>query len=244
MTHGESFLLLSLLSFTQDRRTLYNMKDHFSKMPLHLFFNSDIDINYFNDDVLARFLEAINDYGPSEFFLRVVIHMASQLPDYLNFDRLHTDITNFTVYGQYSNNNSDNSEYIKIVHGHPKDKRSHLKCLSLGLITNSLGNPVYMMPLSGNCSDNKELNVMILNFLKSIKNILISGSKPLFIADAAFYSEKNIYDFPIYFITRVPESINEAKELIHKDIKLIKWNDDSRYSFYLTTSNYAKVKQN
>jgi transposase len=244
ISHGESFLLLSLLSFTQDRRSIYDIKEYFYKMPLFLFFNRDIDINDLNDDALARFLEAINDYSPSEFFLKVVSYLASFLPNYLNFDRLHTYITNFIVYDQFSDNDIDNYEYIKIVHGHPKDKHNNLECLSLGLVSNSLGIPIYMMPLSDNYSCTNELNLIIDNFLKSIKNIIIDDSKPLFIADPEFYNEKNIYDFPIYFITKVPESINEAKDLIYKDIKLIKCNDDLLYSFYLTTSNYAKVKQN
>jgi transposase len=222
ITNGEAFKFLTLSSFTQYRRSLYSLAQHMSMTPLFLFFNKNINIIDLNDDLLGRFLEAIDDYGPSAFFLRIVQYLAPKLPHLLNFDRLHADITNFTVFGQYKYTNDEDisEELIKIVHGHPKDKRSHLKCLSLALICNSKGCPVFMKPLSGNCSDNKELNLLIRNFFGSIEKTINHESPPLFIADAAFYSKDNIADFPAEFITRVPETLSEARNLIFKDIKM------------------------
>jgi transposase len=245
VTHGEAFKFLLLSCFDQKRRALYNLCHNMAKTPLFLFFKRDIDILDFNDDILANFLEVVNNYGTSAFFLRIIQHLAPKLPTLLDFDRLHADITNFTVYGQYSYTEFENhdNELIKIVHGHPKDKRSHLKCLSLALITNTIGSPVFMKPLDGNCSDNKELNLLIRDFFNNIKNTLSDKSDPLFIADAAFFSKNNIANFPADFITRVPETLSESHNLIYSNLPLSILENDPRYSFYATKSSYGDVEQ-
>jgi transposase len=241
VTHGESFLFLTLYEFSSKRRTLYTMSDELHKTPIFLLFGRDIDIKDFSDNVLGAFFDAINDYGPSLFFSRIVHHLSRYLPDFLCLDRLHANITNFTIYGEYTND--DNYNMIKIVHNHLKDERNHLKRLSLVLITNSLGSPVFMKGLSGNCSDNKELNLSIHELIKSMQNIITNDHKPIFIAYESFYSDNNIKDFSFYFLTRVPETIKDCKELKYKDIDLITFDNDPRYSYYLTTSSYAGVEQ-
>jgi transposase len=245
---GESFLFLSLLSFALDQRTSYNMTDILRHAPIFLFFKRDIDINDFNDDALGRFFEAINNYGTSAFFLRIVHHLSSQLPELIKFDKLHTNIANFTVYDEFLDFLPDDSsdkilKIFKIVHGHSEDKINYLEYLSLGLITNSLGAPVFIKPLSGNCSDNKDLNLLIREFATLNKQLFLDNLSSIYIADADFYSEKNITDFPTYFITRVPETIDECKQLKYSNVTMTTFNDDPRYSFHLTTSHYAGIEQ-
>ncbi|MDR2458279.1 MAG: IS1634 family transposase [Clostridiales Family XIII bacterium] len=245
ITHGEAFKFLSLSAFSMYRRSFYKLSTYLSQLPLFALFRPNIDALSFNDDALAKFLEEIDEYGPQAFFLRIVQHLAPQLPHLLDFDRLHTDITNFTVYGQYEQDiDEDNpKDLIKIVYGHPKDKRSHLKCLSLALVTNSAGMPVFMKPLSGNCSDNKELNIIMREFFECIKKTLKGESGPLFISDAAFYCKKNISDFPADFITRVPETLTESRNLIFSNFTMRTMHGDPRYSFYETKSSYADLEQ-
>ncbi|MDR2197958.1 MAG: IS1634 family transposase [Deltaproteobacteria bacterium] len=245
VTHGECFKLLTLSTFCKTRRALYKLCENLADIPIFSFFHREIDINDFNDDVLAKFFEAIHNYGTSAFFLRIVQHLAPQLPNLLHFDVLHTDITNFTVYGKYEYADVDDiaENIIKIVLGHPKDKRFHLKCLSLALISNSLGVPVFMRELSGNCSDNKELNKIMRTFCNSIKDSINTDTIPLYIADAAFYSKDNIFDFPANYLTRVPETNTDSRNLIYSDIELQTMLHDSRYSFYETKSSYGGVEQ-
>ncbi|MDR2338596.1 MAG: hypothetical protein LBF40_00420 [Deltaproteobacteria bacterium] len=95
-----------------------------------------------------------------------------------------------------------------------------MRCLSLALIKNSLGFPVFMKPLSGNCSDNEEMNSLMRIFLDSIQNTINDKKSPIFITDTAFYTKNNISDFPAKFITRVPEILKDACELKNKNIEM------------------------
>jgi transposase len=245
ISHGEAFKFLILSAFTVYPRDLYHLYQVLHTLPLFLCFNRDIDIDDFNDDALAKFLEAVDEYGPSVFFSEIVQHIAPKLDHMLDFDVIHSDIINFTVCGQYKYADGENvpEELFKIVHGYPKDKRTRLKCLGLALIANSSGAPIYMKPLSGNCSDNKELNLHMRQFLNSIKNCITVAARPLFIADAAFYCKNNIGGFPANFIARVPETITEAKDLKYKDVQMKNIDDDAGYSYYASASSYGDVGQ-
>jgi transposase len=52
-----------------------------------------------------------------------------------------------------------------------------------------------------------------------------------------------IRDFPVNFIAKVPETIEECQELEYKDVDFITLDIDPQYSYYLTTSSYAGVDQ-
>jgi transposase len=100
-----------------------------------------------------------------------------------------------------------------------------------------------MKPLSGNCSDNKEMNIIMREFYESIKETLKDKSGPLFISDACFYSKNNISDFPADFIIRVPDTLTESRNLIFSNFTMRTMEGDPRYSFYETKSSYADLEQ-
>jgi hypothetical protein len=104
VTNGECLLSLMLVGFSFFRRALYTVNDEMKQFPLFYFFGRDIDYSDFNDDVLGRFFEAICDFGPSEFFVRVVDHIYSLESDLIESSIYHADITNFSVFGEYWRN--------------------------------------------------------------------------------------------------------------------------------------------
>ena len=70
------------------------------------------------------------------------------------------------------------------------------------------------------------------------------NDKVYHIVDSAIYSDDNITELGEYtlWITRVPATITEVKDLLNTDIEL-KSCTDIRYSYYETTSSYGDIEQ-
>lgn len=241
VSNGDCLLSLLYNGFSGERRVLSKIDHQMSKLPINELFDRNIDPNDFNDDVLGRFFDNIYNYGPDAFFTRIVGHVNKMTQGMIEFDRLHSDITNFTVYGQYNKPTEDES--FRITFGHPKDGRNHLRMFSLFLATNSKGIPVAMKELPGNCSDSKSLAANMRGLLNELKKNLEHLQDTIFIADAAFYNQFNIRDFGAPWITRVTETIGEAKELIAREVPLTTVSTDDRYSYFQTTSDYGETAQ-
>jgi transposase len=64
------------------------------------------------------------------------------------------------------------------------------------------------------------------------------------VADSAIYSDDNITELGMHtlWITRVPATLNEVKDLLDADV-VMKTCSDERYSYYETTSSYGGIDQ-
>src|SRR5512136_1415940 len=84
----------------------------------------------------------------------------------------------------------------------------------------------------------------IIDTISKLKKSITFETSAYFIADSALYTKDNIQKLGdgVRWITRVPATINEAKELLDSDVVLIPCTD-SRYSLYSTISNYGGIKQ-
>ncbi|MDR2198695.1 MAG: IS1634 family transposase [Deltaproteobacteria bacterium] len=244
-TYGESFKFIALSIFREYQGTLYNAAKNLSLFPLFLLFHRDVDLNDFNDDVLADFFEAVQNFGVSAFYLRIVQHLATRLPRFLDFDVLHVEMINFALFGRIERFSDDGlpETIVSIALGRPKDDRSVISLLTYALVCNSMGIPVYMKELSGDRLDQEELNSRARLFHDFVKDAEISEAEPLCLTDPAFYREEYIRDFPAYFIARVPEKIAEARELIAKDVETRVMEQDDGYSFFAAESSYGGVEQ-
>ncbi|MDR1677849.1 MAG: IS1634 family transposase, partial [Deltaproteobacteria bacterium] len=240
VTHGEYFLALLLVSFSLESRALYSVSEQLRKLPLQLLFGRDISYLDFNDDVLGKFLEAIFNFGTKAFFWRFTSHIQQQLPDLYDMSKLHGDTTNFGVHGKYE---QEPEAPFKITYGHPKDGRNRLKLFTLFLLTDANGIPLLMKELSGNASDSKELGSNMIQAMDKLKQNIDFEKEPYCIADAAFYNKNNIQNFNGLFISRVPETIKEANNLVASEIEMTQVEDQEGYRFYTTSSSYGDVEQ-
>jgi len=142
------------------------------------------------------------------------------------------------VFGDYDNKET---ESIDITFGIPKNGRWDLKQFVLSLIVNQHGIPLFMNTHSGNASDKST----ILEAINSLKSALSTESKVYYVADSSFYTDKNIKNIgKSFWISRVPATITEAKELLNANLNLKLLKSDERYSFYQTFVDYGEVKQN
>jgi transposase len=156
----------------------------------------------------------------------------------LGVQRLHADTTSFSVQGEYEG--YDGQSAIEITLGHSKDGRMDLKQFVLGLVTNQDGIPLFSKAHSGNASDK---NTIIEAFMMVKKGLNLDDTT-YYIADSAVYSEKNIKQLgtEMLWITRIPATITESESLLNREVDLVDCLD-SRYKYFLTTSNYGGIPQ-
>ena len=151
----------------------------------------------------------------------------------------HADTTTISFYGDHDGD--EDEDYKLITFGRPKNGRWDLKQLVLNMIVNQHGITLFMSTHAGNASDKK----IIVEAIESLKSSLTPEKKVYYLADSAFYSEENIKKVnKSYWISRVPNTLNEVKKLtaLNREMKPLK--GDERYSFSQTFVEYAGVVQN
>ncbi|MCK9318274.1 MAG: IS1634 family transposase [Methanoculleus sp.] len=151
---------------------------------------------------------------------------------------LHVDTTAFSVSGEYD---ADfDSRDMTITYGHPKDGRWDLKQFVLGMATDQHGIPLFLQTFSGNESDKKTLLTIITHLTENLQH----PSKVYHIADAAFYTAENLATLGThtFWISRVPATLNEVKDLVAADLVLQPCADD-RYRYAEHASEYAGIPQ-
>ena len=140
----------------------------------------------------------------------------------------HLDSTSITVNGDYAHSpEGDDGEpaTIHLTHGHSKDYRPDLKQAVLSLVVNGPSNmPIWMDALSGNSSDKTSLHETIRK-VKAFQKQLDISSTEKWVADSALYtSEKLLANLDYLWLTRVPETVGEARELVRKPDAEIAWH--------------------
>jgi transposase len=133
---------------------------------------------------------------------------------------------------------------ITITQGYSRDHRPDLKQFTIHLLTSEEeGIPLFMNVGDGNKGDQSAFPEVIKAFQAEWK-----GDQPeLYVMDAAFYSEANLKEFGdrIQWISRVPATIKEAKELTQSLLpeQFSAHDDHQGYRFYVTSSTYADINQ-
>jgi transposase len=222
------------LGFTE--RRLYIFPDFFENLPTERLLGEGILPEYLNNDAFGRTLDKIYEYGATELFNRIILQAMKHIS--INPRVYHVDTTNFSVYGNYENNN--NGKTINITYGYPKDKRVDLLRFSISMVTDQKGIPLFLRTLDGNSSDKKAL----MKTIRELTQNLNLEDKVYHVAYSAFYTEENIKEIgnSAFFVSRVPAVINEAKELLFADL-MMEMCSDERYSFYVSKSCYGEVDQ-
>jgi len=229
-------MILNGLGFTGQR--LYLFPNFFRTIPVEHLLGEGICADDLNDDVVGRTLDAIFEYGPTEFFNEISFHVMKTFS--MGTELIHTDTTNFSVYGKYETDAPDATDSIKITFGHAKDGRTDLKRFVLGMVVNSIGIPLFAKAYSGNESDKKSIIEMIRKTQAAIQIDPLS----IWIADSAVYTEENIQllGTETLWITRVPATVKEAASLLASELNMVP-GSDPRYTFYSTEIVYGGVRQ-
>ncbi|MBF0364911.1 MAG: IS1634 family transposase [Oligoflexia bacterium] len=241
VSHGNAVaaMILNGLGFVE--RRLYMVSTFFKDLPVAELIDPHITADMLNDDVLGRTLDAIHEYGVTKLYSNIAFEIGNENGLFNKF--AHLDSTTISVSGKYS---GQEEEAAQVTFGHSKDHRPDLKQLTLSLtMTGKSSFPLWMESLSGNSSDKDSFHNTIDTIRKFQEEI--NRSQPfIWVADAALYSANKLLKKgnSIYWISRVPETINEAKRYLQKNDKSYQWNKiDDNYHYTLLKSNYGEVAQ-
>ena len=227
-------MILNCLGFTDSR--LYMYSQYFETLPIERLLGPGISASDLSDDVLGRTLDEIYEADSTQLFMKLALKMMEKVN--IKTQLLQCDTTNFSVYGDYKH--IDGSSAIEITYGHSKDGRDNLQRFGLGTITNQYGIPLFAKAYSGNASDKET----IIEAMKRLQENITFPDDVYYIADSALYSEDNIKSMRkgMKWITRVPSTLNLAKDLLASDLEF-KQGEDQRYSFYETIVEYGGIEQ-
>lgn len=240
ITHGQLLVSMILNGLGFVSRTLHMVPDYFADKPVERLIGIGIKAEHINDDALGRCLDKLYKYGVSSLYQ----DLAEKVVQYLGLpcNLVHLDSTSFHVDGEYQ---SDiDAQGIRITQGYSRDHRPDLNQVILNLITeNQAGLPVYMQACSGNTNDSESFKKLVKSHINSLK---AAQRSRYFIGDAALYVAETIQaleEQKQMFITRVPQKLVEAKQIL----KTYQSGDfvpiESGYSGIWYESNYGGVQQ-
>jgi len=214
--------------------------EYFFDKPTERLLGEGILPAHINDDVMGRFLDSLYEEGVSELYQEIAMLVVKYLK--LPCKSLNLDTTSFHLDGEYEQD--IDATCIKITQGYSRDHRPDLNQVVLSLITeNQAGIPLYMQACSGNAQDTETFKKTVKAHLKSLK---AAYKNTYLIGDAALYAEetiKSLAEQEQLFITRVPQKIKEAKEVL-SNINTIEWLEmNDGYSGAWHESIYGGVKQ-
>ena len=238
-----SAMILNGLGFTN--RRLYLVGQFFFGKPLDkLLGTKGIKPEHLNDDALGMALDRIHKYGVTKLFCEISLEIITE-HDLLG-KVARTDTTTISVEGEYNKSSPEKEGMIHVTHGHSKDYRSDLKQLTVLLgMCDPANLPFWHKALDGNASDKVSLPAYISEAQALHKE---PGQAPVFtwVADSALYSKERLlhvhYQTP--WITRVPETINDAVILVEKTDSELSWvTVDENYKFHSEESWFGGVPQ-
>lgn len=211
-------MILNGLGFTN--RRLYLTHQFFESKAIERLLGADLEAKDITDYTLGHTLDDIAEYGTSKLFAEVAFGVA--MDNNLLQDINHLDTTSMMVHGAYEVN--DDPKVIEVVRGFSKDHRPDLKQVVLSLVVNGASAiPIWMEALDGNSSDKVSFHETIKRVEDFRLQIDVNG-KFKWVADSALYTKERLLKSNDYvWVTRVPETIAEASNLIEKQGEEITW---------------------
>jgi transposase len=209
-------MLLNGLGFAN--RRLYLVPQFFATKPVEHLLGAGISAEDLNDECLGRALDWLYAHNPTVLFAGIAAQARRRLG--VSARELHVDTTSFSVSGAYTFEDGEvDAEAIAITYGYSRDHREDLKQWMLALATTEEAIPVFLRPLDGNASDQRELATTIESLVRQLRE---AGEDPgIYVADGGVYSEANMGHFAsagVRWISRVPETSVEAKALVREAV--------------------------
>jgi transposase len=237
-------MVLNGLGFINQR--LYWFPKFFQDQPVERLIGKGIKAEHLNEPIMGRALDDIYEYDVTSLYSQVSIQAVQVLG--LKSETGHLDSTSFHTDGIYKRPetlNEDSPSVIKISKGYRRDHRPDLNPAILQLLVeNQAGIPVLMKPMDGNSEDKTGFQNTIETHINQL-----SQAPPLkyLLSDSALDTEKTLQTLAqnptLHWITRVPETITEAKQAI-ETVELSKMtvlDEPTRYQ--VSHSNYAGLAQ-
>lgn len=231
-------MILNGLGFINHR--LYMVSNFYESKPVERLLGKGIRAENLSDDILGKALDAIHSYGQTKLFFEIASGILQEWKLFGKTKRL--DSTSVTVCGDYANSDSG----LEITYGYSKDGHGDMKQLMINLATTGKADmPFWFEMQDGNSSDKKTFGESAVAIIKRLKREIKESISEIHVSDSAFYTADNIHLMEnMKWLSRVPESIKEAKSLLENSnlsngMKVI----DENYFYSSHTSDYAGISQ-
>lgn len=241
VTAGDAAVAMILSGMGFVKRTLYLTPRFFEGKPVARLFGKELCADDFNDDSLGRGLDAIADFGPEKLFASVAFGIGQERGLIGTSARL--DTTSVSLEGEYDL--PEEEGVLRIAHGFSKDHRQDLKQFVLSLtVTGEAALPIWSETLDGNSSDRTSFHETIAR-VRAFQKGLQNAPEFLWVADSALYhKDKLLAADNLRWVTRVPETIKDCRELVSKDECEISWTPLSNgYRVATYESAFGGLKQ-
>lgn len=235
LTHGQRVkaMIINGLGFTQS--PIYLTPDFFKNIPLELLFGEGIKAEHFNDDALGRTLDAIYKYGATALFAEIANEIAIEVMPKQSKVQIHLDTSSLKVSGNYDLEEDypdDNNRPPLPKYGHSKDHRPDLKQLVLSLtVSGPASLPIWFEGIDGNSQDKSNFHATLTK-INEFQSALQDAPDFLVVADSALYVNGKLKEAYYDWVTRIPESIKYAKQLVKTDHDTLAWSSlDDNYQY-------------
>lgn len=233
MTLGEcvKLMIINGLGFTS--RPLYLEAQFFESRPVQRLLGRDC-LTEINDDRLGRALDQCYDFGCDRMFSIAASQAALRYG--VSKKLRHMDSTSMSVEGEYD---SDDATPL-ISFGYSKDHRPDLKQFMIYMMSSQDGDvPLLAQTVAGNSSDKK----LFRERLRALKEQIQQGREEYIVADSELYITETLQEISpqIKWISRVPEKLLIAKELITSSVDL--QEIEPGYRVKEVPSTYGGVEQ-
>ena len=188
----------------------------YAGMDLETLVGEPVESAELSDGLFAAMLDRLWEAGCENFLCTIALTVRTVFclpPDYV----LHSDTTTHVLYGDYDPSEyASDSSLVLPTYGYSKDKRSDLKQIMTGMVTDGDGLIRVSHVLDGNTADCK-YNYMMIKILREVYGD--DFCRYTYIADSKMLNKKNLDlisrdDKPVKIISRIPE--NFAGKLAEK----------------------------
>lgn len=238
-------MIINGLGFTN--RRLYLTPQFFESKAVGQLLEEGIKAADLNDHALGKALDEISDYGVSKLYTDIAFDIATEKN--LLGPLAHIDSSSFSLTGSYETKQTEiepDTETIEVTYGYSKDHRPDLKQVMISMATTGEAQiPFFFQPQNGNSSDKESFHESIMAIEKFKSELKKSNHEFIWVADSALYSKTKLLASNLYrWVSRVPESIAEAKNLLEQKDSDFKWTEiEKGYRYTEQKSLYGGIEQ-
>ncbi|MFK7982947.1 MAG: IS1634 family transposase [Saprospiraceae bacterium] len=235
-------MILNGLGFAN--RTLYLTPVFFKDKAVDVLLGAKIKAEDLDSHCLGTALDAIYKAGISKVFYNVSLQSIKRYG--IKIKSRHLDGTTFMVHGDKYKDGGEKIGQIELKRGYNKQKRNDLRQFVFEMISSNVeGIPLFIKAASGNKTDKTEFPEVLEAYMKQMQE---SEEKleGYVVADSALYGEENLDRIAsIQWISRVPETIKQAKEELKysKNRSWKKFEAAPGYEYEEVSSSYGGITQ-
>lgn len=211
---GQATQAMVLNALGLSGRALYLMPEYMKNKPVDLLVGEGLEAKDFNDDTLGRALDELQQAGVTELFALVAASAVEVFG--IETKYAHVDTSSFSLHGSYDSKIAQRAvdvyDAVEIRQGYSKELRPDLKQVVVTLVTSQASAlPLWLEVLDGNSSDKESFRETVQAYTRQLED----EAPPWFIMDSAGYTRENLVSWQdIKWVTRVPETIGEAKRVL------------------------------